>query len=118
MALKELTHRAAPARWWRVMLAGVVLSTVVALSSCATIGREFPVSRVPEIRMGETSDREVQAMFGPPWRVGVEDGRRTWTYGRYRYRLFGRARTEDLVLRFDDHGKVVSYTFNTTEHDK
>ncbi len=55
---------------------------------------------------------------GPPWRVGVEDGRRTWTYGRDRYRRFGRARTEDLVLRFDDGGKVVSYTFNTTGHDE
>ncbi len=49
-------------------------------------------------------------------RVGIEDGLRTWTYGRYRYRLFGRARTEDLVLRFDAQGVVASYTFNTTEH--
>jgi hypothetical protein len=55
-------------------------------------------------------------MFGSPWRVGIEDGRRTWTYGKYRYRLFSETSTQDLVVRFDDKGIVVSYTFNTTEH--
>ena len=58
------------------------------------------------------------SVFGEPWRVGIEDGQRTWTYGKYRYRLFGQASTQDLVVRFDGQGRVVSYTFNTTEHDQ
>ncbi len=89
---------------------------LIILSSCATIGREFPVARVSDIRMGETTQNDVKEMFGPPWRVGIEDGLRTWTYGKYRYRLFGRASTEDLVVRFDSKNIVTSYTFNTTEH--
>lgn len=105
---------------------GVVISCIVTviacspllLSACATIGHEFPTSRVSEIRMGETSEADVLAIFGTPWRVGIEDGQRTWTYGRYRYRLFGQARSEDLVLRFNSQGVVVSYTFSTTEHDR
>jgi hypothetical protein len=96
----------------------VVVSSPLLLSACATIGHEFPASRVSEIRMGETSEADVLAMFGTPWRVGIEDGQRTWTYGRYRYRLFGQARSEDLVLRFNSQGVVVSYTFSTTEHDQ
>ena len=88
------------------------------LGSCVTIGREFPVSRVQEIRIGETTQSDVEALFGAPWRVGIEDGQRTWTYGKYRYKLFGDASTQDLVVRFDENEVVVSYSFNTTEHNE
>ena len=45
----------------------------------------------------------------------MDDGDQTWTYGHYRYSLFGEAKTEDLVIRFDKDGVVSSYTFNTTD---
>ncbi len=95
---------------------GLLLVTMILGLGCATVGHEFPVERVGEIRIGETSQDDLLAMFGSPWRIGLEDGLRTWTYGRYRYRLFGQASTEDLVIRFSDYGVVTSYTFNTTEH--
>jgi outer membrane protein assembly factor BamE (lipoprotein component of BamABCDE complex) len=85
-------------------------------AGCATVGRDFPVDRVSDIRIGETTQNEVRAMFGSPWRVGIEDGQRMWTYGKYRYRAFGQASTQDLVIRFDGRGVVASYTFNTTDH--
>jgi hypothetical protein len=53
-------------------------------------------------------------MFGEPWRTGLEDGQRTWTYGYYKYNLLGASQTRDLVVRFDDAGTVRSYTFNST----
>lgn len=86
-------------------------------SGCATVGHEFPVAAVDEIVIGQTTQSDIQRMFGNPWRIGVEDGDTTWTYGHYRYKLFGRAKTRDLVLRFDARGVVSSYTFNTTEHE-
>jgi hypothetical protein len=86
--------------------------------SCATVGRDFPVERVPEIKIGETTQGEIRDMFGAPWRTGIEDGQPTWTYGKYRYTPFGETRTTDLVVRFDEKGFVSSYTFNTTEHSK
>jgi hypothetical protein len=95
------------------LLATLVLT--LALGACATVGHDFPVERVPEIRVHETTREQVQAMFGAPWRTGLDDGQTTWTYGKYKYRLFGQASTTDLVLRFDAEGKVVSYSFNTTE---
>ena len=112
---RESRRRAPRLRLFAIGL-GLACCVMSQLFGCATIGREFPVSQVPEIRLGETTQAEIRALFGEPWRVGIEDGLRTWTYGRYRYRLFGRARTEDLVLRFDAQGIVASYTFNTTEH--
>ena len=81
---------------------------------CMSVGNEFPVEPVPSITIGETTTDEVRRTFGAPWRTGLEDGQRTWTYGRYRYSIFGAANTRDLVLRFDEHGKVVSYSFNST----
>lgn len=84
----------------------------LALAGCLTVGREFPTDRVGQISIGHTTRDEVHRMFGEPWRTGLEDGRRTWTYGHYRYKLFGTTETRDLVIRFDPNGVVASYTFN------
>ena len=32
----------------------------------------------------------------------LEDGQKTWTYGFYRYTLFGTKEMRDLVIRYDD----------------
>jgi len=85
------------------------------LPACANVGREFPTARVSEIQVGKTTQAGVEAMFGKPWRVGMEDGQRTWTYGKYRYSLVGQSNTKDLVVRFDKNNVVSSYTFSTTE---
>ena len=57
----------------------------------------------------------MRELFGTPWRTGVEDGQRTWTYGHYRYALLGTTRTRDLVVRFDENDVVSSYTYNSTD---
>ena len=67
-----------------------------------------------EIEIGKTTRLQVQGLFGDPWRTGLEDGETTWTYGHYRYSLFGEGMTRDLVVRFDDRGVVSSYSFNST----
>ena len=105
--------------------ATVLLATVLGLAilslmlgACATVGHDFPTDCVSQIRQGQTTQEEIRALFGEPWRTGIEDGQRTWTYAKYRYKLFGQVSTTDLVLRFDELGKVVSYTFNTTERER
>ncbi len=101
----------------RILLLGMA-GAMLCLAACATVGRDFPVSRVSDIVIGETTQVQIESMFGSPWRVGIEDGLETWTYGKYRYRLFGETSTQDLVIRFNENDIVSSYTFNTTEHDK
>ena len=85
------------------------------LSACATAGRDFETARVADIQIGKTTQADIEAMFGKPWRTGIEDGLRTWTYGKYRYSVFSKTSTRDLVVRFDKNNVVSSYTFNTTE---
>jgi hypothetical protein len=95
-----------------------IVMIILFLVSCATVGRDFPSDRVSEIQIHQTTRDDIRSIFGPPWRVGIEDGQQTWTYGRYHYRLIGETSTKDLVVRFDKQGIVVSYSFNTTEHQE
>lgn len=93
-------------------------SMLFLLAGCANVGQEFPDQRASELVIGTTSQQQVQQMFGEPWRVGYEDGLRTWTYGKYHYTLLGSSSTKDLVIRFDRNNLVKSYTYNTTDHDQ
>ncbi|MGR8940777.1 MAG: hypothetical protein ACU83P_04220, partial [Gammaproteobacteria bacterium] len=92
-----------------------VFSGFLLLSGCASIGHEFPAGQVSAIRIGETTQNDIYTTFGTPWRTGIDNGMKTWTYGHYRYSLFSDGETEDLVIKFDSRGVVVSYVFNTTK---
>lgn len=94
----------------------LVSAAMAVASGCANIGSDFPDQRVQELEIGETTQQEVRNTFGEPWRVGYEDGMRTWTYGKYRYSLLGASSTKDLVIRFNKDNVVKSYSFNTTDH--
>ena len=87
---------------------------LLAITACATVGREFPAEPVLHIQTGKTTQEDIKHTFGLPWRTGLEDGLTTWTYGKYEYSLFRETSTQDLVVRFNKDGIVDSYTFNTT----
>ncbi len=105
-------------RFLRNTLCCVMALFLLVTMGCATVGKEFPVSRVSDIEINVTTQDRIRAMFGSPWRVGIEDGQQTWTYGKYRYSAFKETSTQDLVIRFNDKGVVSSYTFNTTDHSE
>jgi len=106
----------------RIALSLVILcipAVFVLLSGgCATVGQDFPVSQVSNIQIGKTTQDDIRVMFGSPWRVGIEDGLKTWTYGKYKYTVFGKKDAQDLLIRFDEHNVVFSYTFSTTTHQE
>ncbi len=85
------------------------------LTGCLSIGAEFPAAPVGELTIDVTTQQDVRTAFGDPWRTGVENGQKTWTYGEYRYAALGGGLARDLVLRFDPNGVLKSYTYNTTE---
>lgn len=99
-----------------VSVLALSLFSLLFSAGCATVGQDFPVLSVSEIKVGTTTQDEIRAMFGSPWRVGIEDGQTTWTYGKYRYGIFDGKSATDLLIRFDRNNVVSSYTFNTTEH--
>jgi outer membrane protein assembly factor BamE (lipoprotein component of BamABCDE complex) len=96
-------------------IASLLLAGMALLAGCLTVGRDFPAQQVRKLEIGSTTRDQVRDLFGDPWRVGVEDGDPTWTYGHYRYSLIGNTRTRDLLVRFDPRGVVSSYTFSSTD---
>jgi hypothetical protein len=93
----------------------VGVSFILLLSACVNVGHDFASSKVYDNHIGKTTQAEIVAMFGQPWRVGLNDGKLRWTYGSYHYSAFGETRTKDLVVQFDAKNIVTSYTFNTTD---
>ncbi len=84
------------------------------LCGCITIGRDFISNDFSWIVPNKTTRKEVRTVLGEPFRAGVDSGLMTWSYGYYRYTLFGETKTKDLVIYFNKDGTVRSYTFNTS----
>ena len=98
----------------RILRPLTTLTLLVALSlpviSCMpSMGRPFPVQQVRQIEIEKTTMAEIRQMFGDPWRTGLDNGKRTWTYGEY-----SMSTTRDLVIRFDDLNVVKSYSFSSS----
>ncbi len=75
-----------------------------------TVGEAFPYYKVRQIEVEKTTMAEIREMFGEPWRTGLENGERTWTYGEYGVNI-----SRDLVIRYDDQNVVKSYSFSSSE---
>ena len=75
-----------------------------------TVGETFPFYKVRQIEVEKTTMAEIREMFGEPWRTGLENGERTWTYGEYGVNI-----SRDLVIRYDDLNVVKSYSFSSSE---
>lgn len=81
---------------------------------CATVGESFEFKGADKLVIGKTSKAEVRKQYGDPFRAGFENGDLKWTYGFYKYRLFGSSDTKDLAITFDQNGIVKDYTYSTS----
>ena len=78
------------------------------------VGFDFPEDQVQNIQLGSTTKEEIRKIFGEPWRIGLENGLETWTFGKYSYRGSTETSAKDLVVRFTKNDIVESYTFSKT----
>ncbi len=86
---------------------------IVLLAGCVTQGQNFE-SKVDWIKVGETRQRDVKLVLNEPFSVGSSAGAPTWTYGYYRYRLFGKSHTKELKVYWEADGTVKHYSFNSS----
>ena len=82
------------------------------------MGKKFNKNNINKINIGTTTQKEINLLFGTPWRIGITDGQKTWTYGEYKFSIFGDNLVEDLIIKFDKIGNVTSYKFNTNDHNE
>ena len=95
----------------RYLVLGAIL---ICTTGCITIGKDFNSSDLGWLRSNTTDKGEIYRSLGDPFRTGVDQGKITWTYGYYRYRVFGETCTKDLIIYYNPNGTVSSYTFNTS----
>lgn len=91
--------------------AAVVLG--LSLTACVTNGTDFP-SDVKWIQDNKTKQTDVRGILGEPFAVGSSDGKPTWTYGYYRYKLIGKSSQKELKFYWNPNGTVNSFSFNSS----
>ncbi len=84
-------------------------------TACATVGSSFEFKGPESIVVGQTTETQIIAQYGQPFRVGYENGNVKWTYGYYHYRLFGDSDTKDFSVTFGKNGTVVSYEYSSSD---
>lgn len=100
-----------------IVQAAIICLAAFYLSGCVTLGQDFDDSVVIKLQKEITTQQQVQQALGSPWRVGMENGLITWTYGRYHYGLINKVEAKDLIIRFDQKGVLKSYAYSTTDVD-
>ena len=83
---------------------------------CGTTGKNFNESLHKNIVVGITTHKEIQAMFGSPFKKGIQNGYKTWTYEYNFYNALGNNITKDIIIVFTQSGVVKSHQMMTNQH--
>jgi hypothetical protein len=99
---------------------GRVLNIILLISflffyGCGSVGKNFNESLYGNIIAGTTTHKEIQAMFGPPFKKGVQNGSKIWTYEYNAYNSLGKDITKDMVVTFTPSGVVKSHQMMTNQ---
>lgn len=84
-----------------------------ATCSCITRGRNFATD-FDWIRKKQTTQKKTQQLLGEPFKVGNSSGRATWTYGYYKFSLFGKNYTKELKLYWTPENKIEDFSFSSS----
>jgi hypothetical protein len=96
-------------------LATMILA--IFFAGCGTAGKNFDESLYSNIAKGTTTHKEIKAMFGPPFKKGVQNGYPVWTYEYNHVNSFGSDIIKDMIIVFEKNGVVKSHQLmtNTSE---
>ncbi len=86
-----------------------VILVLLFAAGCGTAGKNFDASLYKNIVAGTTTHKEIHAMFGAPFKKGVQNGYTVWTYEYNFYNSLGSDITKDMVIVFDPRGVVKSH---------
>ena len=97
------------------MLNIILLVSLLFVYSCGSTGKNFNESLYKNIIAGTTTQKEIQAMFGPPFKKGVQNDFKTWTYEYNFYNALGNNITKDMNIVFTQNGVVKSHQMMTNQ---
>ena len=87
---------------------------ILFLIGCGTVGKDFPDSRVVNLKAHSTTKSQVLEMFGLPYKEGKQNDYTTWTYEKSIWSVFGEKTSKDLVIMFDEMGVVNAYRYTSS----
>lgn len=93
----------------------IILSVLFFAAGCGTAGKNFNESLYENIVKGTTTQQEIHAMFGAPFKKGVQNGFSVWTYEYNYYNSLGNNIMKDMVIVFDQRGVVKSHQMMTNQ---
>ena len=93
----------------------LLLTVLFMIYGCGTTGKDFNESLYKNIVAGTTTHKEIQAMFGPPFKKGIQNGYKVWTYEYNVYNSLGKDITKDMVIVFTPDGVVKSHQMMTNK---
>ena len=99
----------------KISLAAMILA--IFFSGCGTAGKNFDESLYSNIVKGTTTHKEIQAMFGSPFKRGIQNGYRVWTYEYNYVNSFGSDIIKDMIIVFEKNGVVKSLQLMTNTPD-
>ena len=95
-----------------------LLTGLLLIYGCGTTGKDFNESLYNNIVAGTTTHKEIQAMFGPPFKKGIQNGYKVWTYEYNEYNSLGNDTTKDMVIVFTPDGVVKSHQMMTNQQQQ
>lgn len=108
--------------WKNVGRLFFVVLTAVVLAACATSGKQFDRTHIPDVKKGAQNKEQIRTWFGEPYQVttlgsGHPGGCvERWTYV-HAYASHGGAKATSaaLVVDFDKNGKVCDTAYSETK---
>ena len=85
------------------------------LGGCASAGKNFNESKISKIANGTTTKAELRAMFGEPFKTGIQNGQPVWIYEYNVYKAVNNDSSKDLIIVFGPNGVVQSHQFMSSE---
>jgi hypothetical protein len=93
----------------------ILLISLLFIYGCGSAGKNFNESLYKNIIAGTTTHKEIQTMFGLPFKKGVQNGSKVWTYEYNAYNSLGNDITKDMVIVFTPSGVVKSHQMMTNQ---
>ncbi len=90
------------------------------LFGCGTSGKDFNATLYDSINNGNTTQQEVESMFGRPFKKGFQNGDEIWIYEHNKYKVFsvlGADTSKDMVVIFDENKVVKTHLMMDNKSD-
>ncbi|VAX30990.1 hypothetical protein MNBD_NITROSPINAE05-1469 [hydrothermal vent metagenome] len=101
------------------IISGILVAGLTAIG-CGTTGKEFDTALFENINNGNTTQEEVESMFGLPFKKGFQNGNEIWVYEHNKYKAFkilGEDTSKDMVVIFDENKVVKTHVMMNNQSD-